>query len=98
MDKSGKIQSLLISHLIENGHIELTLPDGMVVEFGIVQENKQGQLEKSDNYCWVIASQRDRTISMDSYNFGIRYGGDKILVENSIQDNNGRPVHVLEAC
>jgi len=100
MDKAKKIQYLLVSHLLEKGHIELTLPDGMVVELGIVQENEDGNLEKVDNYSWLIASQKDRIVSMDSYNFGLRYAADsgKILVENSTQDHDGQTMRVLTAC
>jgi hypothetical protein len=99
MDKQGKIQHLLMTYLLEKGHIELTLPDGMVVEIGIVQENKYGELEVADDYSWVIATQKNRTVSMDSYNFGLRYLGDadKMLVEDDTVDQDGKSVKVFTA-
>ena len=38
MNKKNKIQQLLITHLLEEGSIELKLPDGMVLELGITKE------------------------------------------------------------
>lgn len=100
MDRKNKIQCLLITHLLEKGHIELTLPDGMVVELGIVKEGKSGELERTSDYSWVIATQKGRTVSMDSYNFGLRYSLDsgKMLIEEDVEDHNGDPVKVLSAC
>ena len=51
-----KIQQLLITHLLEEGHIELALPDGMKVELGILKE-KRGELYLADGYSWAIVSQ-----------------------------------------
>ncbi len=39
MSRKDKIQHLLISHLLEEGTIQLALPDGMVVELGILKES-----------------------------------------------------------
>jgi hypothetical protein len=99
MDKSKKIQSLLISHLLEKGHIELALPDGMTLELGIVQYNGKGDLEKQDDYCWVIATQKGREVSMDSYNFSLRYEDNigKIIVEDDTVDQQGRHMKILSA-
>ena len=99
MDRHDKIQHLLITHLLDKGHIELTLPDGMVLELGIVQENKFGELEKTEDYSWVIATQKNRSISMDSYNLALRYTDcdDKIIVEDIYEDCDGRPVKLLAA-
>jgi hypothetical protein len=100
MTKVQKIQSLLIQHLLQEGHIQLTLPDGMVVEVGILQENREGKLEKTDDYCWLIASQKERTISMDSYNFGLTFPSEsgKIIVEDSTVNQEGQNICVLTAC
>ena len=65
-----KIQALLISHLIKFGHIDLRLPDGMVVEIGIDQEGSNGNLVKKDDYCWVMASQGNRATTIDPFNPG----------------------------
>ena len=59
MSRKDKIQHLLISHLLEEGTIQLTLPDGMVVELGILKEDKYGDLVKTANYSWIIATQKN---------------------------------------
>lgn len=69
----NKIQSLIVEHLLKHGQIELVLPDGVILEIGLTQENQDGKLTIHDNYCWVIASQGDRTTSIDSYNMGLRF-------------------------
>ena len=53
--KTNKIQALLINHLLKHGHIQLRLPDGVLLEIGITEENENGKIQKSDEYCWVIA-------------------------------------------
>jgi hypothetical protein len=92
MSRKDKIQHLLISHLLEEGTIQLSLPDGMVVELGILKEDKYGDLVKIDNYSWVIATQKEREVSMDSYNLGLRYNTDngKIILEDESEIDNGR--------
>ena len=97
MSRKNKIQHLIVSHLLREGHIELLLPDGMTLELGIVQEGNNGSLLKQDDYCWVIASQRDRTISMDSYNLGLRFSedDDKIVFEDQTLDHNGEGQRIL---
>lgn len=99
MDRRDKIQHLLITHLMEKGTIELTLPDGLMVEMGILKENKHGDLAKQDDYSWIIASQKDRTVSMDSYTFSVRYpvSLDKMLIEESTENQDGQEVKVLMA-
>jgi hypothetical protein len=100
MDSRDKIQHLLITYLLEKGYIELSLPDGLTVELGIVQEGKDGHLHKTDDYSWVIANQKNRTVSMDSYTFGLRYlqNDGKIIVEEEATDQEGQPMKVLMAC
>lgn len=95
---TNKIQELLMQHLLCEGSIELRLPDGMVLEVGITQENKQGDLEKNPHYCWVIASQDDRAVSIDSYNLGLRFspGSDKMVVEQDVISIDGKPTCVLD--
>ncbi len=97
MTRKDKIQCLLISHLLEEGQIELTLPDGIVLEVGISKENKHGELKVKDNYSWIIASQDDRIISMDSYNLGLRFGNtdNKIVFEDESIDENGKTLKIL---
>lgn len=99
MNKVKKIQNLLITHLLEKGQIELTLPDGMVVKLGITQQNERGEQEKTKDYCFLVASQKDRTISMDSYNLDLRYieESGKIIIEDDMVDENGRKLKVFSA-
>lgn len=94
MSRKDKIQYLLISYLLEEGTISLNLPDGMVVELGILKENEHGDLKKADNYCWLIASQKDREVSMDSYNLGLKYEDekDKLIVEDNLEESEGRKI------
>lgn len=98
MNRANRIQQLLVKHLLENGHIELLLPDGMVLEVGTVQEDEKGNMKKVDDYCWILATQKNRTIGMDSYNLDLRYEeeSDKILLEETVLDN-GKLVRVLQA-
>ena len=92
MNKKNKIQQLLITHLLEEGSIELKLPDGMVLELGITKEGKYGDLEKCDDYCWLIASQSDRSVSLDCYNLGLKYiENNNILIEES-EVEDGKPI------
>ena len=96
--KTNKIQALLISHLNRHGHIELILPDGVLLEIGINQENKKGDLVIKDNYCWVIAKREDRAASLDSYNLGLRFtdSNTTIVFDDRYIDMNGESVRQLE--
>jgi hypothetical protein len=96
--KNSKIQSLLITHLLDQGAIELVLPDGLVLELGITQESEDGSLKKCDDYCWVIASQKDRSVSIDSYNLGLRFSRENanILLEDEVLDQDGQPLCVVD--
>ncbi|NBT57577.1 hypothetical protein EBT16_02220 [bacterium] len=92
-----KIQRLFVEYLLKEGGLVLTLPNGMVLEVGVTQENRRGDLEIIPDYCWVVASQRDRSVSIDSYNLGLRYPGDKEMVcEHSIQSADGININVVD--
>ncbi len=93
-----KIQSLLITHLLQHGHIDLRLPDGMVLEIGIDQEGSNGSLVKKDDYCWVIASQGNRATTIDSFNLGVRFVDDenKLVFDDSFVDIEGEKVRRLD--
>lgn len=97
MSKS-KIQSLLVEHLLKHGQIELVLPDNMVVEIGLTQENQNGQLRIKDDYCWVITSQHGRQTSIDAYNLGLKFCDDQntIVLEDQFVDQNGDKVRRLD--
>ena|ERR1035437_2621678 len=99
MNRTNRIQHLLVSHLLEEGQIQLNLPGGMMLELGTVSENRNGELEKVPDYCWLIAEQKDRTVSLDSYNLGIQYldNSNKIIVENEKIDNDGNSVRIFTA-
>ena len=94
-----KIQYLLVKHLLENGEITLRLPDGMVLNIGITQEGKDGELHIVPDYCWLLADQHDRTVAMDSYSLGLRFEdeGDKIVLEDTVLDSaTGKAVTHLD--
>lgn len=93
-----KIQSLLITHLLQHGHIDLKLPDGMVLEIGIDQEGSGGNLVKKEDYCWVIASQGNRATSIDSFNLGLRFADDEknMVFEDRFVDHVGEKVRRLD--
>lgn len=93
----NKVQQVFVETLMREGALELVLPNGMVLEVGVTQENKYGDLEIIPDYCWVVASQRNRSISMDNYNLGIRYVGDKEMVcEYSMLSEDGININILD--
>jgi hypothetical protein len=90
-NKQNKIQELVVKQLMETGYLSLILPGGMKVELGTLQEGKEGDLVKVDDYAWLIASQNERTVSIDSYNFGLKFKNksDKILFDDVYCDQEG---------
>ena len=84
----NKIQALLVSHILKHGFIEILLPDGVNLEIGVTQEGLDGEVIAKDDYCWVIASQGDRSVSIDSYNLGLRFQDDrsKIILDDRFID------------
>jgi hypothetical protein len=95
--KTNKIQALLINHLMKHGTIQLKLPDNVVVEIGITAEDKEGNIKKTEDYCWVIAAKESRAACLDSYNLGIRFEDeDKMIVmEDNFIDCDGNPIRQL---
>lgn len=93
MTRKDKIQHLIVTHLLEEGCLQITLPDGMKLELGIIKEGKDGSLEKQDDYCWLIASQKDREVAIDSYNLALKFqdGKGKMIIEDS-KANDGMRV------
>jgi hypothetical protein len=88
---------MLVEFLMKEGALELILPNGMILEVGVTQENELGDLEITPDYCWIVASQRNRSISMDNYNLGIRYRGeDEIVCEYSMLSEDGTNINVLD--
>jgi hypothetical protein len=93
----NRIQKLMVEYLMKEGAIELSLPNGVVVEFGVTQENKYGKQEITSDYCWVTASHRDRSVCIDRYNVGLRYSGEREMVcEQSILNEDGTTIKILE--
>ena len=94
--KMKKLQYLLISYLLKEGKVELLLPDGFILEIGIVQENSKGDLVKSDNYCYVHASKATKSTLIDSYNLGLIFeeGDDTFLYE--YEDGDGKIIRRFE--
>lgn len=97
-NKMMKIQYLVISKLIESGSIQLVLPDGVTLDIGIVQEDKFGNLKKSDDYCYIVASRQGKTAMLDSYNLGVQYEDEEnvMLFQSEIIDNKGKVVKILD--
>lgn len=95
--KTNKIQALLINHLLKHGHIQLQLPDGVLLEIGITEESETGRFQKSDDYCWVIAKKENRAAVIDSYNLGIRFEDEAkaILLDETFVDSEGTSIRQL---
>lgn len=98
--KTNKIQALVINHLLKHGHIQLKLPDNVVLEIGITEEDENGRFTKSEDYCWVIAQKDNRAACIDSYNLGIRFEDEEknIVLDDTFIDSDGvsiRQVNVV---
>ena len=91
MSSKGKIQHLLIDYLLKHGQIEILLPDGVVLEIGVTQEDESGGFVVKDDYCWVIATHKDRSAAIDPYNLGLRFSGDgkNFVLEDKFVDQDG---------
>ena len=96
--KVSKLQYLLIKQLLKEGSIELILPDGVRLEIGITQEDQFGDLHKTENYCYVVASRDDKSVMLDSFNLGLQYAPEKdtIICEDELLDDDGRLLHLLD--
>lgn len=94
----NKVQQAFIEHLLQEGHIELLLPNEMILEVGITQENRYGDLEKIPNYCWIIASQNGRSVSIDEHNLGLRFQDKKnrMICEHDSIAQNGESIKILD--
>jgi hypothetical protein len=93
----SKIQQLFVEYLLKEGALELALPNGMVLEVGVTQENRYGDLEITPDYCWVVASQKNRSVSIDRYNLGIRFIGEKeIVCEHSMTSEDGTNIKIFD--
>jgi hypothetical protein len=95
--KANKIQSLLITYLTKHGTIQLNLPSNMVLEIGITAEKENGNQEKIEDYCWVIAKKENKATCIDSYNLGIRFNEEEknIVLDDTFTDSDGISVRQL---
>jgi hypothetical protein len=93
-----KIQSMFIKQLFKEGFVELVLPTGMKLEVGVVNEGKNGDFEIQDDYCWIIASQEDRSVSIDNYTFGLRFSEDpnKMICSEDTINYDGEKTRIFE--
>lgn len=96
--KARRIQYLLITQLLEQGSVQLILPDGVTLDIGIVQEDKFGNRKKADDYCYVVASRDGKSAMLDSFNCGVKYEveQDTIIYEDETSDKDGRLVKTLD--
>ena len=93
----NKIQRLVVEYLLKEGSLELSLPNGMVLEVGVTQEDRYGRKEIAQDYCWVVASQKNRSVSIDRYNLGLKYTGDREMVcEQSVLNEDGTSLKILD--
>lgn len=93
----NKLQRLLTEYLLKEGSLELALPSGMVLELGVTQENRYGDQEITPDYCWVVASHRGRSVTIDRYNLGLRYKGDgEMVCEQSVLSDDGTNLHIVD--
>jgi hypothetical protein len=98
MNKQSKIQSLIIKHLMDHGTLDILLPDGIVLEIGITQTDKDGNQVKSDDYCYVVAERDNNKTILDSYNLGLSFidKEDTIVFEDRGHDEKGLPVRRVD--
>ena len=96
--KSRKLQYLIIKQLLEEGSVQLILPDGVKLDIGNIQEDKFGKSNKAEDYCYIVASRDGRTAMIDSYNIGIQYEVDKeiMLFEEEVPNYNGTMFKTFE--
>lgn len=87
MTKKDKLQHLLITYLLQEGQVEFTLPSGLKVELGITKESKCGRRMLED-YCYLIASQDDRVVSLDSFNLGLQFSRDRLVFDEEDAENH----------
>lgn len=93
----NKVQELFTKFLLKNGTVDIVLPDGIKVQFGILQEGEDGKLIKVDDYAWMIASHKDKTIYMNSYDYGLYFeeGSNKVVLEDTGTDPNGKSIKII---
>jgi hypothetical protein len=96
--KLSKLQCLLITQLLEQGSVQLILPNGVKLDIGILQEDQYGQSKKADDYCYVVASKYGKAAMLDSYNIGLIFEAEKdvIIYEDEILNKEGKLIKTLD--
>ena len=93
------IQTLLIKHLIDKGHVELILPDGIIIEIGVTQEDNHGNVVNCiEDYCYVTIRRDNVAFLIDSYAAGLQFieRSNTMLVEDSSVGRDGQLVKRLD--
>lgn len=95
--KAKKIQHLLTTHLLDNGAINLLLPDGVQLQIDITKETKHG-FEISDDYCFVKASRDGNSTMLDTYKAELQFEDreNTIICVDSTTDETGKKMKRLE--
>ena len=98
MNISKKIQQDILIHLLKHGSIELLLPDHVTVEIGIDKEGTKGKKEITNDYCYVVATRKDRSTMIDSYNLSVQFEDrpNTVVLEDSLYTDDGEPLKRLD--
>ena len=96
--KISKLQYLLIKQLIQDGSVELLLPSGMTLEIGITQEDENGDQVKVEDYCYVVTSDKTRSVLIDNFNLGLQFEDqdDTIVFDDTVTNEDGVEIRRVE--
>ena len=96
--RKSKIQSLIIRHLKEQGFLNILLPDGIVLEIGTIQVEKDNKRVKSNDYCSVTASRDKKRTLLDSYSMGLSFQQEEktMIFEDYTYDLNGETIRSVD--
>lgn len=96
--KSKKLQYLIINQLLKEGTVSIILPDGVTLEIGITQEDEHGGLQKTEDYCYVVASRGNKSVMLDSFNLGLQFEADDdtIICETDLPDDDGTVMRAFD--
>lgn len=87
----GRIQHLLNKYIDKFGSISLDLPDKINIQIGITQEGKRG-IEKSPDYCWVVATREARSAMLDKYLLSVNFDEKENYIVDSHESGS---VHII---
>ena len=88
MDSKDKIQHMLISHLLKEGAIDLSLPNNTNLSIGLTKEDKYGFSEICNDYCWVSVCkpQQDRQMFIDDFSVEARFSKGFVVQDDMITE------------